>query len=78
MIYHDGVGEKIATQVTSDILAAVRALAHREGRQLQALIDEALVDLIEKRKNTQPRPHVMHAYLASHEKYAELYRRLAK
>ena len=70
--------EKFATQVTSQILAEVRALAHSEGRQLQALIDEALVDLIEKRKNTQPRPHVMSAYLASHEKYAELYQRLAK
>jgi hypothetical protein len=78
MIYHDGVKEKFATQVTSKILAEVRALAHSEGRQLQALIDEALADLIEKRKNTQPRPHVMQACLSSHDKYAELYRRLAK
>jgi hypothetical protein len=70
--------EKFATQVTSDILAELRALAHSEGRQLQALVDEALADLIEKRKNTRPRPHVMGAYAASHERYAELYRRLAK
>jgi hypothetical protein len=73
-----GAKEKFATQVTSQILAEVRALAHSEGRQLQALIDEALVDLLEKRKNTRPRLHVMSAYLASHEKFAELYRRLAK
>jgi len=70
--------EKFATQVTSDILAEVRALAHSEGRQLQALVDEALADLLEKRRNTRPRPHVMSAYDASHEKYAELYRKLAK
>jgi hypothetical protein len=70
--------EKFATQVTSDILAELRALAHSEGRQLQALVDEALADLIEKRKNTRPRAHVMRAYAASHERYAELYRRLAK
>ena len=70
--------EKFATQVTSDILADVRALAHSEGRQLQALVDEALTDLIEKRKNTRPRPHVMSAYDASHEKYAGLYQKLAK
>ena len=70
--------EKFATQVTSEILAEVRALAHTEGRQLQALVDEALSDLIEKRRNTRPRPHVMSAYSASHEKYAELYRKLAK
>ncbi len=70
--------EKFATQVTSDILAEVRALAHSEGRQLQALVDEALADLLEKRRHTRPRPHVMSAYDASHEKYAELYRKLAK
>jgi len=34
--------------------------------------------LIEKRKNTRPRPHVMSAYNASHEKYAELYQKLAE
>lgn len=64
--------------MTSEILAEVRAIAHGEGRQLQALIDEALVDLIEKRRNTRPRAHVMSAYHSSHEAYAELYRRLAK
>ena len=69
--------EKFATQVNSEILAELRALAHSEGRQLQALVDEALADLIAKRKNTRPRPHVMSAYEASHDKYADLYRRLA-
>ena len=38
--------EKFATQVNSDILAALRRLAEKEGRQLQALVDEALADLI--------------------------------
>ena len=49
----------------------------KEGRQLQALVDEALADLIEKHKNAQPRPLVMGAYLASHEKYGPLYKKLA-
>ncbi len=70
--------EKFATQVNSKILAAVRTLAGKEGRQLQALVDEAFADLIEKRKKATPRPHVMGAYLASHEKYAPLYKKLAK
>ncbi len=70
--------EKFATQVNSEILATVRTLAESEGRQLQSLIDEALADLIEKRKGTQPRSHVMAAYLASHDKYSELYKKLAK
>jgi hypothetical protein len=88
MIYHDILSkqkgslpcprEKFATQVDSDILSALRALAQEEGRQLQALVDEALSDLIEKRKNARPRPHVMGAYHASHEKYGSLYKKLAE
>ncbi len=70
--------EKFATQVNSDILSSLRTLAQSEGRQIQALVDEAFADLIEKRKNTKPRPRVMAAYLASHEEYSELYKKLAK
>ena len=70
--------EKFATQVNSEILTAVRSLAEKEGRQLQALVDEAFTDLIEKRKNVTPRAHVMGAYLASHEKYGTLYKKLAE
>ncbi len=70
--------EKFATQVNSEILSAVRTLADKEGRQLQALVDEAFADLIEKRKKATPRAHVMGAYLASHEKYGPLYKKLAE
>jgi hypothetical protein len=70
--------EKFATQVTPEILAELRALAQAEGRQLQALVDEALADLIEKRKKTKARAHVLSAYGTSHETYADLYRNLAK
>ncbi len=70
--------EKFATQVNSEILVNIRILAQQEGRQIQALVDEALADLLEKRKASKPRSHVMDAYLASHEKYGELYKQLAK
>ena len=70
--------EKFATQVNSSILSAVRTLAQSEGRQLQALVEEALADLIEKHKNGKPRAHVMGAYLASHDKYASVYKMLAE
>lgn len=70
--------EKFATQVNSDILAAVRDLAQKEGRQLQVLVEEALADLLEKRRNASPRSHVMAAYLASHDRYASLYKKLAE
>jgi hypothetical protein len=70
--------EKFATQVDSNLLASVRNLALQEGRQLQAVVEEALTDLIEKRKNTRPRLSVMTAYLASHDKYGPLYKKLAE
>ena len=70
--------EKFATQINSEILASVRQLAEKEGRQIQALMDEALADLLEKRKRATPRAHVMNAYAASHKDYAPVYRKLAE
>lgn len=70
--------KRITTQVDAELLAVVRSLARSEGRQLQALVDEALADLIEKRKQAKPRAHVMAAYQASHEKFGPLYKRLAE
>ena len=70
--------EKLSIQVNAEILAAVRSLAQSEGRQLQSLIDEALADLIEKRKENRPRAHIMAVYQSSHERYAPLYKKLAE
>jgi hypothetical protein len=70
--------EKFATQINSEILVAVRLLAEKEGRQIQALMDEALADLLEKRKRAAARPHVMAAYSASHAEYAPVYQKLAE
>ena len=70
--------EKFATQVDPGILSAVRTIAHDEGRQLQALVEEALSDLVEKHRKAHPRPHVMAAYLGSHEKFGSLYKKLAE
>jgi hypothetical protein len=70
--------EKFATQINSEILAEVRSLAEKEGRQIQALMDEALADLLEKRRRATPRAHVMAAYTASHNVYAPVYKKLAE
>ena len=45
---------------------------------MQALIDEALTDLIEKRRLGKPRKHVMTAYQASVQRYGKLYKKLAE
>ncbi len=70
--------EKFATQVDAEVLEAVRDLARKEGRQIQALVEEALTDLVEKRRNAHPRPHVMAAYKGSLDKFGPLYEKLAK
>ncbi|MDE0032293.1 MAG: hypothetical protein OXU75_04080 [Deltaproteobacteria bacterium] len=69
--------KRFSTQVDAEIVSSIRAIAKQEGRQIQALVGEALADLIEKRKQARPRPQVMAAYLASHDKYGELYKKLA-
>ncbi len=70
--------KRFATQVDPELLANIRKLAQAEGRQLQGLVEEALRDLIEKRKTQRPRTHVMAAYQASHAQYGSLYQKLAK
>ena len=76
MAAHDR--EKFATQVDAKTLAAVRRVAEKEGRQLQSIIEEALTDLLEKRRMGKPRSHVLTAYERSHEQYGELYKKLAR
>jgi hypothetical protein len=72
------IREKFATQVDAEVLAQVRELAKNEGRQIQALVDEALLDLIEKHRKSRPRAHVMATYQASHSRFADLYKKLAQ
>lgn len=70
--------QKFATQVDAELLEVVRDLARKEGRQVQALVDEALADLVEKRRGAKPRRDVMEAYRASLPRYAGLYKKLAE
>jgi hypothetical protein len=74
----DTTREKFATQVDRDLLREIRGLAGQEGRALQSLVEEALVDLIAKRKAAGPRPSVMAAYRASVDQYGALYQKLAR
>lgn len=70
--------KKFATQVDPDILDAVRGIARDEGRQVQALVDEALADLVEKRRLGRPRKHVMVAYRSSIYRFGNAYKKLAE
>jgi hypothetical protein len=70
--------EKLETQVDPEILSVLKAIARSEGRDLPALVDEALADLIEKKTQGHPRAHVMTAYETSHETFAPLYKKLGE
>ncbi len=70
--------EKFATQVDHDLLREIRNLAAQEGRQLQSVVEEALIGLIEKRRAAGPRATVMDAYRTSIEQYGALYQKLAR
>jgi hypothetical protein len=67
---------KLTTRVDANMLAASRRLAQRERRPVQALIDEALVKLIEARQSDRPRARVMQAYRGSLTQYADVYKKL--
>jgi len=69
---------KFATQADPDVLAALRKIAGQEGRQLQALVDEALRDYIAQKQGSAPRRRVMQALHESLTQYDSLYRELAK
>ncbi len=72
------VKQRFAAQVDPELLATARAIAVAEGRQFQSIVEEALLDFVEKRKTPGPRAHVMAQYQASVDRNSELYERLAK
>ena len=80
MLVGDGLPtrHKFATQVDAALLEELRRLARDEGRQIQALVDEAIATLLDQRRRGRARPHVMAAYQRSHGRFAALYDKLAK
>ena len=70
--------EEVATQVNARILAEVRAIAQSEGRPIQELFDEALADLIEKRRRGHAKANVAAAFQESLGRYGTLYKKLAE
>jgi hypothetical protein len=70
--------EKFSTQVDPALLKQIHDLRESEGRQMQAIVEEAFKDLLEKRRKQKPRDFVMQAHLESHDRYKSLYEKLAK
>jgi len=72
------VREKFSSQAAPEVLAALRQIAERQGRQFQAVLDEALRDYIDRQQQERPRRHVMASFASSLDEFDSLYRELAK
>ena len=72
------VREKFSSQAAPEVLAALRRIAEAQGRQFQAVLDEALRDDIDRQQKERPRRHVMAAFASSLDEFDSLYRELAK
>lgn len=69
---------KFATQLAPDVLETLRHMAAKEGRHIQALLDEALRAYIEEKQGVKPRRHVMSALQTSMAEHDSLYEALSK
>jgi len=69
---------KYSSQAEPEVLEAMQAIADREGRQLQAVIGEALREYLARRRQETPRRNVLEAFKESLKERDELYRSLAK
>jgi hypothetical protein len=72
------VREKFSSQASPKVLAALRKIAETEGRQFQAVLDEALREYIAGKASGRPRRHAMDAFARSIAEFDDLYRELAK
>ncbi len=57
--------KKFSSQASPAILEALQEIAKTEGRQFQAVLEEAMVDYIEKKSGDSPRDSVMAHFRAS-------------
>ena len=72
------IREKFSSQASPEVLSALRQIAESQGRQFQAVLDEALRDYIDRQQQERPRRHVISAFAASLEEFDALYSELAK
>jgi predicted transcriptional regulator len=78
MFMNTAAREKFSSQAAPDVLLALRQIAENQGRQFQAVLDDALRDYIDRQQKECPRRHVMAAFASSLDEFDHLYRELAK
>lgn len=70
--------EKFSSQAPPELLEEMRAIARKEGRQFQAVLEDAMRNYIDGRAQGQVRPEVMAHFQASLEKHRLLGELLAQ
>ena len=70
--------EKFSSQVNPELLAAMRKIASDDGRQFQAVLEDAFRAYVEGRSQRKVRPEVMAHFWASVEKNYKLGKLLAQ
>jgi len=69
---------KYSSQAEPEVLKAMQAIADQEGRQLQAVIGDAMREYVARRQQLAPRRNVLEAFQESLKERDRLYRKLAK
>jgi hypothetical protein len=69
---------KFSSQASPEALSAMREIARSEGRQFQAVLQEAMEEYIANRNRQTPRAEVMAHFRASVERNRRLFELLAE
>lgn len=69
---------KFFSQAVPEVLAALREIAEIQGRQFQAMLEEAPRDCIDRQQTERPRRHLMMSFATRLDEFDCLYRELAK
>ena len=70
--------DKLSFNVPPELLGALNQLAASQGRQLQAVLDDALREYLERQQRDHPRQYVISEFASSLNEFDELYKDLAK
>jgi hypothetical protein len=69
---------KFSSQAEPEVLDGLQEIAAREGRQLQAVLGDAMREYLAHKRQQAPRRNVLEAFQESLKEREELYRSLAK
>ena len=70
--------DKLSFSVPPELLGVLNQLAASQGRQLQAILEDALREYLEREQRDHPRQHVISEFASSLNEFDELYKDLAK